>query len=143
MRVRIATIGKLKLHVDRMILLLSVAVIAGCSFQSAPPVGHLKGKVTIKGKPVPSDAHARIIFAPPATGSNRNAKPAIAPIVNSQYDAPNVPVGPITADFDIQQDTGREFARGMKESKNLVPEEHQDGIALKVSEGDQTDDFDL
>jgi hypothetical protein len=143
MLVREATIKELKLYVGRMLVLVAAVLIVGCNFHSGSPVAHLKGKVTIAGKPVPSEADARIIFAPPATGSNRNAKPAIVPIVNSQYDAPEVPVGPMTARFDIQRNTGREFARGMKESENLVPKEDESGFALDVTEGAQTHDFDL
>jgi hypothetical protein len=140
MQIRIAIIGKRRLHVDRMVLLLVAALLVGCG--SGLPVAHLKGKVTIAGQPIPSDARARIIFAAPVVGATRMAKPAIVNIVNSQYDAPNVPVGQITANFDIQQD-GREVGRGMREAKNLVPPDHQSGIAFTVAEGSQTKDFDL
>jgi hypothetical protein len=132
---------EMRFCLGRIIVLLTVASVLGC--HSGPPVAHLKGKVTIKGQPVPSEAHAKIMFAPPATGASRIAKAAIVPIVNGQYDAPNVPVGQIMVGFDIQKETGREFARGMKETINLVPEEHQSGMALTVSESDQTHDFDL
>jgi hypothetical protein len=142
MQVTIATIGQRRLYVDRMVLLLAAALLVGCGFHSGPPVAHLKGKVTIGGKPVPGDANARIIFGIPPSSAHE-AKPAIANIVNGEYDAPKVAVGHITAIFDIQLDTGREFARGMKESKNLVPPEHQSGIAITVAEGTQTQDFDL
>jgi hypothetical protein len=130
------------LSVFRKFGVLVVATSVGCNFHSGPPVAHLKGKVTIKGQPVPSEAHGKIIFGTPLSGSHE-AKPVIANIVNSEYDAPNVPVGQIMAVIDIQLDTGREFARGMKESKNLVPEEHQGGIAVNVAEGGQTQNFDL
>jgi len=139
-----ATIRKLKLYIGRMTLLLPIVLIVGCNSGSSWPVAHLHGKVTIDGQPLPGNLdNPRIMFVPPATGDNRNAKPVIATIVDGQYDAPDVPTGPITVRFDLQQLTGREFARGMTESVNLVPMEHQDGIAIEVTEGDQAHDFEL
>jgi hypothetical protein len=116
---------------------------AGCNSGSSTPVAHLQGTVTIGGQPVPADAEARIMFMPPATADNRNARPAIVPIVAGKYDAPDVPTGKILVRFDIQQPTGKEFARGMKESRNLVPPEHQEGLAIEVAEGEGQQNFEL
>ena len=135
--------GELRWSGRRWVALFAVAATVGCGLNSGPPVAHLRGKVTIDGKPVPSEAEARIMFVPPTSAANRNSKPAMVPIVNGEYDAPDVPVGQVIVRFDIQRPTGREFARGMKESENLVPEVHREGIEIAVTEGDHPQDFEL
>jgi hypothetical protein len=132
-----------------MVLLL-VALPAGCGKSGNEwPVAHLQGQVTIGGKPVPSDVHqARIVFTPSQSGANRRAKAVMVSIVNGRYDAPDVPVGPLTVSFDISRYTGEERQldgnRGtVKISESLVPQDAWGGIAYEAAEDDSTKDFDL
>jgi hypothetical protein len=132
----------------RLAVLIALSLMVGCNAGKATgPVAHWQGKVTINGEPIPSDARGRIMFVPSSTGSNRNAKPAIVEIVNSRYDAPDVPIGPLTVTFDIMRLTGREIPREggppIQESESLVPEEHRNGVPVNVTEGAETHDFDL
>ena len=70
------------------------------------------------------------------------------PIINGQYDAPNVPAGPIVAQFNLTRYTGKEIQldnnRGTaKVSETLVPKDAEGGIAVDVPEGEKSQDFDL
>jgi len=133
---------ELKVYGGAWIVAFALVMAVGC-IGSSPPVAHLHGKVTIDGKPVPSEAQARIIFKAHSTGTTRSAKPAIVKIVNGEYDALEVPVGKVVASFDIQLPTGRTFERGITESKNLVPPEHEQGVPIDVEAGDHPQDFEL
>ena len=117
--------------------------LSGCGAggSASGPVAHWHGKVTINGQPVPSDAQARISFMPEITRPGQKANPTSAEIVNSQYDAPKVPVGPVKVTFNIVRWSGQTTTAGAASSRPvpkwefLVPEKYRDGMALEVEEG--------
>ena len=121
-----------------------LAVLVGCG-EGAGGGAHLQGKVTLGDKDIPPDATAHIMFVPEA---GKSAKTVTAPITGSRYDAPNVPLGPVTVHFDITQAVGpmkRSERTGAEyqDVVNLVPAERAAGIPLEVV-GDKADqDFKL
>jgi hypothetical protein len=124
-----------------------IASLWGCSEDGAlsKPTAHLRGNVTIDGRPVPSDAEGTIVFRP--AGGGGQAQPASATIVDSKYDAPNVPQGKVKAYFNIGRLTGRmitEAAGGspFAEMEQLAPAEAETGISIDVT-GDAERDFNL
>jgi hypothetical protein len=130
--------------------LIVVVGLSGCKSESdTGPVAHWKGRVTIGGKPIPPDAQARISFMPEITQPGQKAKPSSAEIVDSKYDAANVPVGPVTVSFNIVRWAGETTTAGGDSSRPvpkwefLVPENYKDGIPMQVEEGELTKDFDL
>jgi hypothetical protein len=124
--------------------------LAGCGQSSnSGPVAHWQGKVTIGGQPVPADAQGRISFMPKLTQPGQKAKPSSAEIVGGKYDAPNVPLGPVTVSFNIVRWSGKTVTAGTDSTRPmpkwdfLVPEKYRDGIPFEVEEGELTKDFDL
>jgi hypothetical protein len=123
---------------------VALACLVGCGAGSGGGA-HLQGKVTIGGKDVPADANAHIMFAPEA---GKPEETVTAPITGSRYDAPNVPLGPVTVHFEITQAVGpmkRSERTGAEyqDVVNLVPAERATGIPLEVA-GDKADqDFKL
>jgi hypothetical protein len=122
---------------------LSAALI-GCGGGTSKPTAHLKGTVTIDGRPIPEDAEASITFKPTKSGQARSTS---AMIVDGEYDAPDVPSGPVTVFVSVQQATGREVtenvSRPYKEYRSLVPAASEGGIALDVAGDNSNQDFDL
>jgi hypothetical protein len=123
---------------------LMATCIPGCGGGSGGGA-RLQGKVTIGGKDVPADATAHIMFVPEA---GKPEETVTAPITDSRYDVPNVPLGPMKVHFDITQAVGpmkRSERTGAEyqDMVNLVPAERAAGIPLEVV-GDKADqDFNL
>jgi hypothetical protein len=124
--------------------LLLVALLGCGPSGGSRPTAHLQGKVTIGGKPVPPDAEASVTFKPTKSGQARSTS---AIIKGGTYDAPDVPVGPVTAYVSVQQATGKEVtenvSRPYKEYRSLVPAKYNDGIPLEVTEDSWEHNFDL
>lgn len=118
---------------------LALALVAGCSEDGAPPTAHLRGVVTIDGKPIPAEAESTIMFR--TTAANQ-AGPASSRIVDGRFDVPAAPRGPVRVVFSIQLPIGEKaFAPGMRpemQFRSLVPQKHADGMALEIT-GDNLD----
>jgi hypothetical protein len=122
--------------------------VVGCGFgEKSGPVAHWHGQVRIDGQPLPADAEARIFFAPTASSAGRTARPAITEVVDSNYNARDVPIGPVSVTFEIKRPTGRKIPRStsvpLTEYEDLVPAKHRNGMAIEVKEGEMAHDFEL
>lgn len=118
----------------------------GCNEEGAgsKPTAHLAGSVLIGGEPIPSDADGTIVFQP--SGGGGQAHPASADIKGGRYECTSVPVGDVTAYFNIGRFTGRMIREDggtpFPEREQLAPEEAQQGIKIQVAT-DGERDFDL
>lgn len=118
-----------------------VAFVAGCGVGGK--VTHLSGEVTLRGKPLPSNAQAFITFVS-AADSKRSVS---VPIAAGRYDSPDTPFGPCRAFFEITT-TGPEkisdrTGQPYRDVISHVPAGVAEGIPLEVT-GDKPDqNFDL
>ncbi|WP_425398731.1 hypothetical protein [Aeoliella sp.] len=124
------------------IALLVTAV--GCSGSSVP-TAHLAGKVTLGGKPIPSDAEAFIMFVN-SSAEGKEAKVSV-PIANGQYDSPDTPQGAITVTFSITRNgptkTSARTGEQYSDVINLVPAKYSTGLPLQVTGDNTNQNFDL
>jgi hypothetical protein len=128
-----------------VLLLAQLVVCDGCGSGSSPKnTAHLKGNITLQGQPIPLAARASITFKPTRTGQ---AKTTFASIVDSTYDSPNTPKGPVKVYLAIQVPTGKMVSEAggapYAEVRNLVPPSYSNGIDLEVSEDTLEQDFEL
>jgi hypothetical protein len=127
-----------------LLCIVSFLALFGCGSSGGKPTAHLRGTVTIGGQSIPTDAEASVTFKPTKSGQARSTS---AIITNGMYDAPDVPLGPVTAYVSVQQATGREVtenvSRPYKEYRSLVPSKYVDGIPLEVSGDSANQDFKL
>jgi hypothetical protein len=117
-------------------------LLAGCGKHSAP-TAHLAGTVTIKGTPVPSDAHAALSFSSLDGGGSVSV-----PITSGRYDSPTTPQGSVSVKFYISRPVGPEKVSERTGEKyqdfaNLVPPEYAAGLVLEVNGDNVNHDFDL
>jgi hypothetical protein len=90
---------------------------------------------------VPSDAWATINFSETTTRVATSA-----PITDSKYDAPDVPLGKVNAFIQIVQPTGKmasEGGRSWPETRNLVADKYNRGIQLDVTDDNSDQNFEL
>ncbi len=131
-----------------LVALTAAVCLPGCGEGGGgKPTAHLAGSVTASGKPLPDDAEGHIQFMPDSGGS---AAPTSAEIVDGKYDAKAVPLGEVTAIFNITRLTGRMVrednapgATPYPERENLVPKKHRAGVKLTVEGDNDAHDFDL
>ncbi|MCS7304774.1 MAG: hypothetical protein NZ602_06680 [Thermoguttaceae bacterium] len=129
-------------------ILLTISWMVGCGGQQTSFGVRLAGRVTLQGQPLPPEVDARIRFMPTAPGQGQ---PVEVQIVNSQYQASNVPKGKLIVLWYITRPTGqlridpnspdgypKEAVR-----ENLVPERYRQGIPLEVSADNLELNFDL
>ena len=128
--------------------LVATIGISGCGKGAGgKPTAHLAGSVTVNGAPLPDDAEGYVQFMPDAGGS---APPTSTDIVDGKYDAEAVPLGEVTAIFNITRLTGRMVrednapgATPYPERENLVPKKHRSGVKLTVDGDNDAHNFDL
>jgi hypothetical protein len=135
---------RIQIAIACVLLLLAVG-LAGCGGGSADTV-HLKGKVTLDGEPVPTDAQASVTFQP--TAGNKG-KAVTAAIVNGAYDSPNTPRGPVLAIMSLSIPTGKmvmseRVGAEVPEINTVTLSQAQiGGIAIDVTGDETTHDFAL
>ena len=129
------------------VMVALLATTAGCGAKKSSNTAHLSGTVTIQGDPLPEDAEGYIQFMPASGGQ---AQPAHTEIIDSKYDAENVPRGQVTAIFHITRLTGRMVrednapgATPYPEREDLVPRKHRAGVTIQVEGDDDAHDFEL
>lgn len=118
-----------------------VALVAGCGVGGK--VAHLSGQVTLRGKPLPTDAQAFVTFVS-AADSKRSVS---VPIAAGRYDSPETPVGPGRAFFEITT-TGPEkisdrTGQPYRDVISHVPAGAAEGIPLEVTGDNPDQNFDL
>lgn len=130
-----------------LLSLMMMFAVVGCSKQTDSTTAHLMGTVTVGGKPLPDDAEGYIQFMPDGGGQ---APPSSTDIVAGKYDAEKVPLGSVTAIFNITRLTGRMVrednapgATPYPERENLVPKKRQAGVTISVEGDNDAHDFDL
>jgi len=128
------------------VLIMMLAAV-GCSEKKASNTARLAGTVTVGGEPLPSDAEGYIQFMPDSGGQ---AQPAHAEIIDGKYDAENVPLGNVTAIFNVTRLTGRMVrednapgASPYPERENLVPAKHQSGVKVSIAGDNDAHNFEL
>jgi hypothetical protein len=124
-------------------LTIIVVFAGGCS-GSAGQVGHLQGEVTLKGRQIPDDANAYIIF----TTTGNKAKSVSVPVTKGRYDSPNTPIGSLKVYFEISQSMGpsktsQRTGQPYRDVVNLVPPNYSTGISLQVDGDNPNQNFSL
>ena len=119
----------------------------GCGQDEKRATAHLAGNVTVGGESLPADAEGYIQFMPDAGGQ---AAPTSTSIVAGKYDVEQVPLGNVTAIFNITRLTGKMVrednapgATPYPERENLVPPKRQAGVKIQVKGDNDAHDFDL
>lgn len=123
------------------ILLVSAV---GCG-DGMGPTAHLAGKVTLFGKPVPSDAEGSITFIREQPQGKKAS--VTVPVVAGQYDSPETPQGNLRAFIALsRKGKKRKSARTgehYQEIVNILPPKYATGIQLEVNGDDTSRNFDL
>jgi hypothetical protein len=124
-------------------LLCALLAVTGCGSGRKPGTARLEGNVTIDGQPPPAGAIGSISFR--ATGPGQAASTS-AQIVDGKYKCDNVPMGDIVVFVQLVQDTGKmvsEGGRSYPELRNLVSSKHDNGINLKITDDNSSQNFEL
>lgn len=128
-----------------LLLAAAASAILGCGKSSGSAnVVHLKGRITLDGQPIPSDASGSITFKPTRGGQG---KTTFSTIEDGLYDSPETPKGPVKIYISIQQPTGKMISEAggtpYAEMRSLVPNSYAGGIDMDFSEDNLSQDFDL
>lgn len=128
-----------------IVALVSIAtVVTGCDTgRGGRPTAHLSGAITIDGQTPEESALGTINFR---AASADQAAGTSAEIVNGKYDAPNVPMGNVTAFIQLVQPTGRTISEGDRqypELRSLISSKYDVGIKLEVTGDNHNQDLDL
>jgi hypothetical protein len=113
----------------------------GCNGGRKPGTARLEGSVTIDGQPPPAGAIGSISFRPAGKG-----QPTSAQIVDGNYKCDDVPVGDVVVFVQLVLPTGKmvsEGGRSYPELRDLVSSKHANGINLKVTDDNSSQDFEL
>jgi hypothetical protein len=124
-------------------LLCALVAITGCNDGRKPGTARLEGRVTIDGQPPPAGAIGTISFR--ATGQGQAASTS-AQIVDGKYKCDDVPLGDIVVFVQLVQKTGKmvsDGGRSYEELRNLVSSKHDNGISLKITDDNSSQDFEL
>lgn len=129
-----------------LLVLPALASMFGCGMSSVP-TAHLSGKVTLGGKPLPSDSEGSITFTLEGSTKNKGTVSVPINIGDSSYDSPDTPRGPVKAYFSIirkgpakmSQRTGQQY----HDIINLVPNKYATGVDVEVEEDNSNQDFNL
>jgi len=112
--------------------ILALVAVAGCT-KGDGQTAHLRGTVTLGGRPIPAEAESTITFR---TTTVNQAAPVSGRIVNGQFDVADAPLGPVRAVFSIELPTGvKAFAPGADpemQHRSLVPEKLAAGMPLEI-----------
>jgi hypothetical protein len=126
-------------------LVLAAIVVVGCDTGgSGKPTAHLSGDITIDGEPVPGNAWGTVNFR--ATGTGQAGQATSAPITDSEYDCPNVPIGNVNVFIQVVQPTGKmasEGGRSWPETRNLIADKYGSGIQIEVTDDNSSQHFEL
>lgn len=136
-------------HLSMAAWTIAVAMLVatvGCGGSSVP-TAHLSGKVTLGGKPIPSDAEASIMFVNEKVEGEAGKTTAVINTSDGSYDAPDTPQGDVRAIFSIvrkgptkvSERTGQEY----QEEINLVPAKYATGIPIQVTGDNTNQNFEL
>ena len=128
-----------------VVTVASATWLMGCGGATGSAnTAHLKGKITLDGQPIPSDASSSITFKPTRRGQGRTT---FSTIDDGVYDSPDTPKGPVKIYISIQQPTGRmvseEGGSPFAEMRSLVPDSYSGGIDMEIGEDNLNLDFDL
>jgi hypothetical protein len=125
--------------------LLTAGSLVGCGAGgSGKPTAHLSGNITIDGQSVPSNAWGTVNFR--ATGTGQAGQATSAPITDSEYDCPNVPIGNVDVFIQVVQPTGKmasEGGRSWPETRSLIADKYSNGFQLEVTDDNSSQDFEL
>ena len=143
---RVTSLKRWAIKTEAAILLIAATLpVLGCG-GSSNPTAHLSGKVTIRGKAIPSDAQASLQFYTQIDGEELKVDVPIN-TADGTYDSPKTPQGDIRVFFIITREgpakmssrTGQEY----HDTINLVPPKYSTGLPLTVSEDNPNQNFDL
>jgi hypothetical protein len=123
------------------VLLCVIVAVTGCNGGRKPGTARLEGRVMIDGQPPPADAIGSISFRPSGKG-----QPTSAQIIDGNYKCDDVPLGDVVVFVQLVVPTGKmvsEGGRSYPELRNLVSSKHNNGINLKVTDDNSSQDIEL